>query len=166
MKWLGILCLFCTCAGLGIVTARQMRTRLAHMRRLSALLEDFSIHIRYQCLPLEDLLALFAVHPNYQSFTFLRNVSEEFCTGIPPHVLWRDAVSADSAVPPQAVQTLCALGNVLGTTDMAGQLSAIAMHRRELEGLAEELDAAYEKKGTLCRRLGVLTGAMLAILLL
>ncbi len=166
MKWLGIICLFLTCAGMGFYAARMLRTRLVHTRKLSALLEDFAAHIRYQCLPLEDLLTLFAEHPNYTGFSFLRQVSRDFSPGIPPRTLWKDAVSADAAVPPQAVGILCALGNVLGTTDMAGQLAAIDLHRRELDGLAQELHTACEKKGELYRRLGVLLGAMLAILLI
>lgn len=166
MRWLGILCLFLTSAGIGMYAARQLRTRLVHTQKLAALLEDFSTYIRYQCTPLEDLLYLFAEHPNYRDFTFLRRVSKEFCPEIPPRELWKDAVSSDAAVSTQAAEILCALGNVLGTTDMEGQLAALELHRRQMDGLADELKTACDKKGELYRRLGVLLGAMLAVMLI
>ncbi|MBQ8012599.1 MAG: stage III sporulation protein AB [Oscillospiraceae bacterium] len=166
MRWLGILCLFLTCTGIGMHAARQLRTRLAHTQKLSALLGDFSTYIRYQCTPLEELLYQFAEHPNYADFSFLRQVSREFCTEIPPRELWKDAVTADTAVPEQAAEILCTVGNVLGTTDMEGQLAALELHRRRMDALADELKTISDKKGELYRRLGVLLGAMLAVMLI
>lgn len=166
MKWLGIFCLFLTSAGLGMYAARSLRTRLRHTRQLSALLTDFAAHIRYQCLPLEDLLHLYAEHPNYSAFTFIKRVSREFCTEIPMCILWKDAVSADDAIVPEAKTILTNLGNVLGTTDLEGQLAALALHRRQLDELTEQLKETSQQKGELYRRLGVLLGAMLAVMLL
>lgn len=164
MRLAGIICLFMTCTGIGIYAARRLRTRLRHAQCLAALLCDFSTYIRYQCTPLEELLYQFAEHPNYREFTFLRRVSTAFCPGTAPGILWKEAVSADPAVFPQAAEILMALGNVLGTTDLEGQLAALELYRRQMDVLAEELKAACDQKGGLYRRLGVLLGAMLAIL--
>lgn len=165
MRWLGIFCLFLTSAGIGLYAARRIRTRYHQTRLLSALLEDFSTYIRYQCTPLEELLHLFAEHPNYGSFSFLGQVSREFCTGTPPRILWQDAVAADAAIIPQAEEILRSLGNILGTTDMQGQLAALELYRRQMDALAEELYESCQKKSELYRRLGVLLGAMLAVMM-
>ncbi len=161
-----MICLFLACTGIGIYSSRQVRTRHIHTRQLAALLKDFSTYIRYQCLPLEDLLYLFAAHPNYSAFSFLKQVSKEFCTDTPPRILWQEAVAADAAIIPQAGEILHAVGNVLGTTDMQGQLAALELHGRQMQTLADELKETCQKKAELYRRLGVLMGAMLAIMLL
>ncbi len=108
---------------------------------------------------------MFARHRNYSDFTFLKRTETEFCTGIPVHEIWCDAVRADNNVPKAAADILCALGNVLGTTDMQGQLAALALYRHQMNVLAEEEKTCVLKKGELYRRLGVLGGVMLAVLL-
>lgn len=165
MKWLGILCLFCTCTGVGLYASHQLRTRLVHTQLLEALLDDFSTHIRYQCLPLEDLLSMFAQHKNYAAFSFLGQAEREFSTCVPVQEIWCDAVMSDAAVTPRAADILCALGNVLGTTDMQGQLAALELYRHQMRELADEQKESVHKRGELYRRLGVLAGAMLAVLL-
>ncbi len=108
---------------------------------------------------------MFAQHKNYGDFTFLKRAEAEFCTGIPLHEIWCDAVRADNNVPKAASDILCALGHVLGTTDMQGQLAALELYRHQMKALAEEEKACVLKKGELYRRLGVLGGVMLAVLL-
>ncbi len=166
MKWLGIICLFLMSTGIGLYASRQMRTRLKQTEQLVALLNDFSAHIRYQCTPLEELLYLFAKHPNYCDFSFLEQVSEGFSAETPPCTLWKNAVDADTAIVPKAKEILGTLGNVLGTTDMQGQLATLELHRGRMELLVIELKESCYKKGELYSRLGVLLGAMLAVMLL
>lgn len=166
MRTVGMLLLFCACSGAGFCAAHRLRKEAAHTEQLAVLLGEFMTYIRYQCLPLEELLRLFAAHPNYEAFTFLKASSEGFCTAQPPDVLWREAVTADEAVVPPAKEILCTLGNTLGTTDAEGQLAALALHRNQMEALAADMKEGCHKKGTLYCQLGVLAGAMLALLLL
>ena len=49
---------------------------------------------------------------------------------------------------------------------MEGQLAALELHRRRMDALADELKTISDKKGELYRRLGVLLGAMLAVMLI
>lgn len=166
MRWVGIFFLFLACTGTGLYAARQIRTRYRHTQQLSALLGDFSTYIRYQCLPLEELLHLFAEHPNYADFTFLQNVSRAFCTGTPPRILWKDAIAEDTAVSHEEAVILCGIGNVLGTTDMQGQLAALELYRSRMDALAESMQERCRKKSELYPKLGILLGAMLSILLI
>ncbi len=161
-----MLLLFCACSGAGFYAAHKLRSQAAHTEQLAALLGEFMTYIRYQCLPLEELLQLFAEHPNYSAFTFLSRTSREFCTAEPPGTIWHAAVEKDDAVVPQAKEILYTLGHALGTTDAEGQLAALTMHRAQMEALAADMKEGSHKKGTLYCQLGVLAGAMLALLLL
>lgn len=166
MKWFGIICLFLTCTGIGIHAAGRMRTRYRHTQQLSALLGDFGTYIRYQSTPLEELLHLFAEHPNYTELAFLKNVSRAFCTGIPPRILWQDAIAEDNAVSQEEAAILSGIGNVLGTTDMQGQLAALELYRSRMDALADTMQENCRKKSELYPKLGVLLGTMLALLII
>ncbi len=161
-----MLLLFLACSGAGFLAAGRIRTQAANTELLTALLGDFMTYIRYQCLPLEELLAMVAAHPNYTVFSFLRRTSEGFCTAEHPGVLWSEAVEADTAVAAPAKEILRALGASLGTTDVQGQLAALELHRAQMQALAAEMKKNSHKKGKLYSQLGVLAGAMLALMLL
>ncbi len=166
MKWLGMLFLFLMSTGFGVYASHRMRTRFIHTQKLNALLADFSSHIRYQCTPLEDLLYLFAEHPNYTEFSFLQNISARFSTEIPPQMIWHESIADDPAITPRAKDIMYAVGNTIGTTDVQGQLASLELHRKQMEVLASELKENYRTKGELYQRLGVILGIMLAVILL
>ena len=104
--------------------------------------------------------------PIYQRFTFLRTAGEGMRPGTPPADIWTAAVDADPAVPQEVRGILCRLGATLGTTDVTGQLAALSLIRTELEQAAAAAQRRCETQGRLYPRLGVLGGAMLAVLLL
>ncbi|MBQ7003810.1 MAG: stage III sporulation protein AB [Oscillospiraceae bacterium] len=161
-----MLLLFLACSSAGFLAAAKLRRQAAQMQLLTALLCDFMTYIRYQCLPLEELLNLFAAHPHYRSFRFLHRTAEGFSAAVPPSLLWQEAVAEDAAVPPQAQAILHALGTMLGTTDAEGQLASLEMYRMQMQTAADEMKEQSHKKGTLYCQLGVLAGAMLALLVL
>ncbi len=166
MKLIGIGCVFLACACCGLLVSRHIREEARRVEQLAMLLEDFRIYIRYQCLPLEELIGLFAEHDSYKEFAFLKGVKEKFSTEEPPMKIWCEQVRQDPAVAEPAKAILCELGNALGTTDVDGQLSALETHRLQMQKLADTMQENSKKRSALSRNLGVLGGAMLAVLLL
>ncbi len=165
LKGIGLLCLIAACTAVGFHRAGTLRRSVISTRLLVLLLQDLQIHIRYQSLPLEELLGLLAAHPNYQSLGFLKIVSEQFRPTEAFADLWQAAVREDGDIHEAAKAILCQLGNVLGTTDTAGQMTALALHVQQMQALETQLDEGYQKKGSLYQKLGILTGVMLAMLL-
>lgn len=166
MKTAGILFVFAASICAGCYASYNIKAQCRTVRLLETLLEDFMIYIRYQSLPMEDLLALFAEHENYQEIAFLQRVRAAFRPEMPSHLLWCEEVRRDGQIVPPAQEILCALGNVLGTTDVQGQLTALETHRLQMHKLADTMQENCQKKGALYRHLGLLAGAMLAVLLL
>lgn len=166
MKLTGILCIILACTGAGIYAARKLRQEVTAYERLISLAESCAAYIRCQSPELDELLAMLAEHPAYSSFHFLKAVSEKLSPETPPSALWNAAVCNDDAVPKGAQEILCSLGTVLGTTDTTGQISAIELHCTRLKRAAEESRECFQRQGKLYRSLGLLGGAMLAVMLL
>lgn len=166
MKWAGILCLFLMSTAIGFYAANKMRTRYRNTQKLVSLLSEFSSILRYQGAPLEELLIQFAYHPNYSEFTFISDICNGFSVDTSPSQLWEKSVVADVAILPAARDILCALGTILGTTDMQGQLAALELYRNRMEETANDIKADCIHKEELYRRLGVLLGAMCTVLLI
>lgn len=79
---------------------------------------------------------------------------------------WQHVLEEEREVPPGAVQILLSLGGTLGATDGEGQLSALALHRQELERAEQEWREKYRTQGALYPKLGLLGGAVLVLLFL
>ncbi len=166
MKMLGIICTVLFCCGAGMLVSLSIRERVRHTEQLAMLLEEIRVRMQYQQLPIDEMLSLFAVHPNYQEFQFLQHTQAALSADEPPMQIWCEEVMRDSAVVPAAKDILCDLGNILGTTDLDGQLSALSVHRMQLQRLSDEMRENCRKRGTLSCQLGGLAGAMLAVLLI
>lgn len=166
MKWIGILCLFLMCSAIGFYAAGKIHARYRSTQKLAALLNEFSTMLRYQCTPLEELLVQFAHNPNYSEFSFISDICNGFSVNISPGLLWESSVCNDPLVMPSAGDILCSLGNVLGTTDMQGQLAALEMYCSRMEAAAEDIKTDCIRKEELYRRIGVLIGAMCAVLMI
>ncbi len=166
MKLIGIACIALVCACIGVMVSRRIREETQYVERLAMLLEDLRIYIHYQSLPLDELLTMLSAHCSYRDFAFLRKTQAGFSGDGLPMELWCDAVREDPCVIPEAGEILCSLGTVLGATDTEGQLSALEAHAVQMRRLSAETKERNGKRAALSCQLGVLGGAMLAVLLL
>lgn len=166
MRTAGVLCIVLLGAAAGLTASGRLRRQASSAGKLVSLLSDLAVCIRYQRLPMEELLAAMAERRDYADYSFLRTISSRMEPGISPAELWRSAVRADAAVPDAAAAVLCSLGDVLGTTDLDGQLAALELHGTQLRQTAEQYRTLYQDRGNLYRWLGILGGAMLGLLIL
>ncbi len=163
MKLAGLLMLLCGCVTAGILASRNLRQQAEITGKLGSLLDLLAAHIRFQSLPLEDLFALAAERPELMQLTFLQGLS--FAPDIPFSAAWEQAVRKSDILPATTVPILLSLGSSLGTTDAQGQLSALAVHRQELLELEQDMKEKYRSHGALYRKLGILGGITLVLLL-
>ena len=165
MKLLGIVLVASACAGVGFLAAGRLRRETKAMEQLIVMLDSAAAYIRCQSPELCDLLRLLAEDCG-GVFRFPAEVSRCLMPGVPPAGLWCEAVRRDPAVPAAAADILCSLGSVLGTTDKAGQLAALDLHRDRLLQAAGECRERSLRQGKLYRSLGLLGGTLAAVLLL
>ncbi|MBR7037937.1 MAG: stage III sporulation protein AB [Oscillospiraceae bacterium] len=166
MRVLGVICVLLACAAAGRYAARRLKDDAEAQSCLIALTEDAAALIRCLQPELPDMLLELAEKPIYRRFTFLRTAGEGMCPGTPPADVWTAAVEADTAVPREARPILVRLGTTLGTTDVTGQLAVLSLIRTELAQTAAAAKERSRTQGQLFSRLGLLGGAMVAVLLL
>lgn len=166
MKLTGILCILLACAAAGMYASGRLKKEVTAYERLISLTESCAAYIRCQSPELGELMLMLSEQSAFRQFRFLKTVSENLSPGTPPSAVWNKAVFADTAVPKGAKEILCSLGTVLGTTDTPGQLSAIELHGTRLKRAAEESRERSGRQGKLYRSLGLLGGAMLAVMLI
>ena len=82
------------------------------------------------------------------------------------HGEWKKGISSFIYYKSEEKEKLLQLGSFLGTTDMSGQLSAIALHLAFFEVFHKNAVADYEKYGKISTLLGVFFGASVFILLM
>jgi stage III sporulation protein AB len=80
------------------------------------------------------------------------------------HKAWSEAVKK-SVFGNEEREIMLLFGNMLGTSDINGQVSAIELYKKRLDNLFNELKTEYESKGRMYRSVGVLIGIMAGILL-
>lgn len=165
MKFIGILLLFLASSGAGLYASQSLRNDVRRTETLIALTEECSAYIRYQQPELDELIRILAQNSMYRDFAFLQNFCEQLNPCSEPSFVWCQAVRNDNAVPVQTKEILDSLGHVLGTTDVDGQLSALEMHRTQLQQALSICRERYQKQGKLYQSLGILTGCMLGIFL-
>ena len=144
---------------------RLRRDARAHDLLLS-LLSECGVYIRTMQTELPELLVLLSEKPAYREFGFLRRAGEQMTPGCMPGTVVCEAIRRDSGIPVAVQETLIRLGSVLGTTDLEGQLAALELARAEISRSGAEAHAKSTVQGRLFRLLGMLGGAMLAVLLM
>ena len=165
MKWIGILLLFLSSSGTGIYASQNLRNDMRRTEKLIALTEECSAYIRYQQPELDELIDILSQNSAYQEFHFLRNISENKNPYLMPSAIWNEAIQNDNSVPVATREILESLGHILGTTDIEGQLSALELHRIQLQQILSGCRERYQKQGKLYQSLGILAGCMLGVLL-
>lgn len=164
MRAMGLVLLLGCSGTAGFWAARRIRQQWETIRRLLSLLDSFAARIRYQSLPLEELIAQTVQCPEFAGLGFLHRLS--FSPDTPFAVQWQRVLEEERDVPRRAVQVLLSLGSTLGTTDGEGQLSALALYRQEMERAEQEWREKYRTQGALYPKLGLLGGAVLVLLFL
>lgn len=142
-----------------------MYRRIRKVGLLINLVDDFSGMIKYRALTISDMIDEVSVSTAYGSLDFVIEMAE-FSEHEPDiHKVWRKAVK-NSSMGNKEKEIMILFGDMLGTSDINGQISAIEIYKKRLENLYEELEREYGSKGRMYRSAGVLIGIMAGIILL
>jgi stage III sporulation protein AB len=103
---------------------------------------------------------------NYTALCFICRLSEEYSADSDFHSEWRELLLAEPCIPQEEKRILLDFGEVLGTSDIEGQLSDIAAQRSLMQECYERRAAEYHGKARLYRSVGVLAGVMAGIMVI
>jgi stage III sporulation protein AB len=128
------------------------------------LLEKMSAQIRYNASPLGDLFGTLSKDGG----EFINTVGA--CHGTDGQINWRTAwnaaVSGFSEFNDGDKELLLTVGNSLGSSDTAGQVNMLGLHRELLTVRCGEAAETAANKGAVYRSVGLLTGLGMAIMVI
>ena len=100
------------------------------------------------------------------SLSFISQLPDTFTPGHTFCDDWQGAVMQQSDLPQELSGLLVRFGSALGTSDVTGQLSAIAVFSEELSHITSECEEDRRRLGRLYRTVGILTGMMAGIIVI
>lgn len=153
-------------AALGFSKANRLREALEICRETSAFVEKSAILIRYQGLSVYELSSELKKSADLSMLSFINALPETFHEGENFHILWKKAVNSQTDIPDDERKLILRFGDVLGTSDIEGQLVSIEGIRQELSELEKRRFDRFIQKGRLYRSVGTLFGVMAGILVI
>lgn len=116
-----------------------------------------------------DLIQSSAEVESLSCLSCIATASDLLKSGTSFPVAWKKAVrsfSKDSTMIKEDLEILASLAEVIGASDLEGQLNALEMAESQFQHQLDKARQAHEKKGKLFRSLGALAGIGLAIVLI
>ncbi len=133
------------------------------------MLSVISSRLRYDCLPVPDLLRVLCTTDKLKNLRFVARCLEKVETGEPFPSAWKNSVESDGELCMllgNCRGNLIQLGADIGATDVEGQLACCEYYRQIFEkelALREENRKKYSK---LCPSLGIMLGIAAAIIII
>ena len=132
----------------GVFFSGLLKQRQTALRKISDILQQAGVYIRYNHLRLSEIFAI----TDEARFLFSDNLIEVTDRGISIEEEWEKCVNS--------------VQETLGKSDTNGQLAVIEGVREQLACCIETAREDYNRKGRLYRTLGILAGAAVGIIAL
>lgn len=153
-------------AVIGFSKAEGLRNDLELCRETGELLRMSAILIRFQGLDVYQLSARLKNSSDLHKLTFLNSLPEGFSEEENFHDLWKKAVSGQENIPEEERMILLNFGEIIGTSDIPGQMTSIEAIGAELSGIESRRRENFIRKSRLYRSTCTLFGIMAGILII
>lgn len=133
------------------------------------MLNAMKTQLEYTNVPLKILLNNLIKCEDFKRLNFLDTCLEKCNNGVEFPISWKESIDDNLSLKPlnsQDLDILYNLGNVLGTTDLNGQINICNFHITQFNDRCLDAKEKYQSYGKLCSALGVLSGATIAIILI
>lgn len=150
----------------GFSGAEKLKKNLEICRETGELMRISGILIRFQGLDVYELSVRLKSSPELCGLTFLNELPVRFSEGENYHEQWKKAVMSQGNLPEDEQRILLGFGEMIGTSDLQGQLTSISGFEAELDTLEKRRKEDFLRKGRLYRSAGTLFGVMAGILVI
>ncbi|MBQ9898884.1 MAG: stage III sporulation protein AB [Ruminococcus sp.] len=151
---------------IGVKQAEKLRNAREVSRQTSELMRRSCGLLRCQALNVYQLAGALKCSETLDKLSFLSDVPTVYRQGSDFHSHWREAVSGQDCLMDEERGLLLRFGEILGTTDIEGQVSAISALLSEADVLTLRRSEEYAHRGRLCRSIWTLFGLMAGILVI
>ena len=165
LRVLAVIMLILSGAFCGVFYSEKLKRRVVYCHEAEKLMRLCEVMIRTGGTDIFGIIRALKGE-NFSCFGFIYELPEEYSASCPVREKWRTLLLRDKSVPDEEKAVLAELGEVLGTTDVQGQVSSIASQLVRMEELREQRRQEYIQKGRLYRSLGVMAGVSVGIILI
>ncbi len=159
--------LFSTAGGIaGISFSERLKTELELCRSIREMMMDSAVLIRCRAVDVYSLSSELRRNGQLCRLTFLKEIPEHYSESEDFHEIWKKAVNSQKNFPDDEKKLLCDFGEILGRSDIDGQIASIDALEETAVILEKRRYEAYSQKGKLYRSVGMLFGVMVGILVI
>lgn len=159
--------LFSTAGGIaGISFSERLKTELELCRSIREMLMNSAMIIRCRAVDVYSLSSELRQNGQLSRLTFLNEIPESYSQQDDFHEIWKNSVNSQKNLPDDEKKLLCDFGEILGRSDIDGQLVSINALEETAVMLEKKHSEAYSQKGKLYRSVGMLFGVMVGILVI
>ena len=167
MKMVGIIFIVLSSTMIGLLMASNMSGKVRRIEGLIAMLEEMASRLAHLRPTMLGLMTWLAARERFAELGIAEVCRQRLQSGEAFSISWRAGIECESNnIDRDLVDILSPLGEVLGSTDLDSQLSAISCACRLLKVNLETAREEQRKKSGMFRTMGVLCGIAIAILLI
>ena len=171
LKISGFIFVMATTTFMGIRKADDIQEEYRQMRYLQRIMCMMESEIRYAHSYLGEIFSHIASHTKEPYRGWLISMQRDMSFGNRGSFeeIWCQAIQGylkDTGLPKSELARLMQLGNQLGVVDLKLQLSILELYQQQLTLSMEEMYEGMKVRVRLCHCLGVMSGMLIAILLI
>lgn len=164
LKAAGIIIIIIVTTLTGNYFSNMLKVRVVNLKKINYMIDEITTMIRFKSSTVYEISEILKSSGRFSDFEFLYKIDKE----VPFQQSWYNSVLSYSpcGMKKSDVELLADIGRKLGTSDLEGQLSTLALQQAELTSYISSAEKDYLQKVKLYRSLGVLTGAFISVMLI
>lgn len=150
----------------GFAFSERIKNELELCQIIQKMLFESKFMIRCYANDVYSLVTELKKNVSFNKLTFLNDVSESYNPEENFHTMWTIAVNLQKNLPNDIRKILHDFGNILGKSDIEGQISSIDSIMESMVIIEKNYSEIYSQKSKLYRSVGLLFGIMIGILII
>lgn len=150
----------------GIYFSERLKSDLSFCRNIHEMFMNTAVIIRCSAVDVYSISTELRKNKKFQRFDFLQAIPEKYNPEEDFREIWINAVKSQKNLPEDVKNILCDFGQILGQSDIEGQLASIETLTEKAGILEKNYSDIYSQKGKLYRSIGMLFGIITGILII
>lgn len=154
------------CFVIGMIFSAGLKMRVLQLRKFVAMLDEMAVMIRFRAVRTRELIEEISRHESFASFIFLNILNE--CLELDDDInhSWKTAAARSVFLSESDKDILLSVGEQIGSTDIDGQLSMLALNKSLAERNLFQAENEYRTKGKMLRTVWGLCGLAAGIMVI
>jgi stage III sporulation protein AB len=169
MKIIGICLIVLTTSGIGFFLSNKSRKRILELEAIIIMLEKIKSYISFQKIKTKNIFIDLANSDQLKSLLFIEEFKRNVDDSSDFKTIWNYSVNNSAPnmnLSKKEIQLVCSISDLIGCTNNEGQLGGIDLMKNMIDECLNEARSNYLRKGKPQLSLWILSGIVLAIMLI